>query len=431
MLQQHNNESFYESSQGVSTYDYGIVVKTTDELILQAQQIVKNTFGANINLDPSTPQGFLVQQIADALVERQNEILTCYNNLNPNIAAGQFLDSIANFNQIERKIATQSTAVLNITGLSSTVIPAKSQVLNVNGDIFYNKVDIIIPSTGAISSTFYSEAYGEIPIVGIDRIYSTVNGWDTVENKLDIYEHPIGTVGIITENDYSFRIRRENSVNLSASGSYPAIQSGLSALSGITNVIMFQNIEDVELTIPNMPEDFKLKPNAIFSVLDYDDNEDIKNNIATVFYEKKSGGCVLQNYSTGAQSQNKEIPSCPIPFIAKWNKADRIGTEVRVTLSQAYKDAGKYPASRTQTLEQIVQDIIYNNFKSGVNVSIGEKIYPSLFIEILAENGIAYIIKVEIAYKLDTPEFTTDGLNYYNNQIAYIENKEDILVVYA
>ena len=64
MLQQYNNESFYESSQGVSTYDYGIVVKTTDELILQAQQIVKNTFGANINLDPSTPQGFLVQQIA-------------------------------------------------------------------------------------------------------------------------------------------------------------------------------------------------------------------------------------------------------------------------------------------------------------------------------------------------------------------------------
>ena len=191
---------------------------------------------------------------------------------------------------------------------------------------------------------------------------------------------------------------------------------------------MYQNVEDVELIIPNMPEDFRLKANAIFAVIDYSENETISVELANIFYEKKSGGCVLQNYSTQAKQQNITIPSCPIPFIAKWNKADKIDIEVKITLSEAYKNAGKYPANKTQTLEEIVKDIIYNNFKPGINYKIGETIYPSVFIEILSQNGVSYIINVEIAKK--GGDFGVIGLNFYFTQIANIATKDDIKVVY-
>ena len=423
----NSNSSFYESNQGLSTFDYGIVIKTEAELLIQAQNIMIATFGANVNLDASTPNGFLVQQITNALIDKQNEMLTCYNNLNPELASGQFLDSICAFNQIYRKLPTQSYATLLLTGLNGTIIPQNSQVLNENGDIFYTKYELIIGSNGTVLGVFYSELYGEISIQSINRIYDTISGWDTVNNTDPV----LGKVGTVVESDYLLRIRRKNSVSISGSGSFPSILSSIYNIDGVNNIQLFQNILDTEQTIPNMPDGFLLKPKSLFAVINYDDLIGIEDNIANVFYVKKSGGCGLQNYGTGAKTKDVIINNAPedIVFISKWNKSEDIEISVKITLNQKYKDEGKYPASRTQTLEEIVKDIIYNNFKYGVNVLIGETIYTSLFVEILSENGISYIMKVETKYSTNV-DFQNDGLSFKYTQIAHI-SKENITVVFA
>ncbi len=126
--------------------DTGIVSPTTDEIKTDIQGIFINAFGSDLSLDDSTPQGVLIDGLAQMKQASNSVLLYLANQFNPEYASGIFQDALANLYFIQRKSATHSIVTCRCIGVNGTVlnglpddnfpdrVPAMAQ--STNGDIF-------------------------------------------------------------------------------------------------------------------------------------------------------------------------------------------------------------------------------------------------------------------------------------------------------
>ena len=126
--------------------DSGIISPTTSEIKSAIQTIFVNAFGSDLSLDDATPQGVLIDGLAQLKQASNSVLLYLLNQFNPEIASGIFQDALANIYFIQRKSATHSIVTCRCVGVNGTVlngvpddnnptrVPAMAQ--STNGDIF-------------------------------------------------------------------------------------------------------------------------------------------------------------------------------------------------------------------------------------------------------------------------------------------------------
>lgn len=345
----------------------GYQITPSATAIAEAQAILINTYGANVNLEPSSPNGLLVQNIAIAITQREADQADTIGSFNPNIASGLQLDAICANLDIIRIPAKNSTATCIFTGLTGVTITAGSQVANTTGDIFIVDTNLTIGLSGTITGTVTAQTAGIIPVTAntITTIITAINGWDTVNNPT------AGNVGTVLQSDAELRNTRIDQLAFASAGSIPSIIAGVSGLNPISfNVISNNTNSQI------VKDGLAINPHSIMLVLD-GGGSDLE--ITTMLFNRLSGG--------GGMSGNKSftipIPNSPEVFTARWQVAVQQTLGLNITL----KLGAVYPPDLTT----VIADIINNNFNFN---RIGKLIEATEFIYLLMSKGIVPIVSL-------------------------------------
>lgn len=226
----------------ITPYQYiistGTVVADTGSILNGVQTEYLTTFGSDLILSSSTPQGVLIASDTVARSETVQNNAALANQINPNIAGGVFLDAICALTGLQRTIATPSLIqAVTLAGVPFSTIPAGVQAQTAAGDIFESLASVVLPASGTITVDFQSLATGAIPaaINALDEIVTEVLGWETVTNA------NAAIPGSATQSDASLRTLRLNTLALQGSALIYAIYSNVSIVPGVQSMFIAEN----------------------------------------------------------------------------------------------------------------------------------------------------------------------------------------------
>lgn len=352
------------------TTNVGYETLTAEEILLEIQQIFINVFGSNFNLLPSSINGQFIQELTNLAIEVEAAKALLYSGLyNPDVAYGIWLESICEWLNIERNPAIPSRVQCVCNGLSGTVIPANSQVLNTNGNIFYNTEAITIPSAGTITAEFRSQLTGAIPCSAstVNRIVQQLAGWDSINNPTD------GVLGEDAQTDTSLRYTRTQTLALNSSGS---VNSVISACNNNANIIDFYIIENTTngqivrngVTVP--------AKSVYLSVYGGSDDE-----VSGILYNKLSAGCGMAGNTT-------YIYTDPVytwnTFEAKFQRAVQTNIQMQIDIV----NSPSYPADIVDQVKAAMINNYIGNVAGIPPVKMGDTVYASRFYPSLSSLGI-------------------------------------------
>jgi len=298
----------------------GVLVAETSEIQNEVQQEYIAAFGAGLSLSPDTPQGVLMTQEVLNRVGALSNILQIFNQINPNIAEGIFLDAIYALTGGKREQETH-TEVDNVllTGFPSAIIPAGAiaAVDDADAEQFALVNSVVLDNAGQGIGVFRAIKSGAIQCVAnmLTKIVVTSVGWETVNNPDDAFY-----IGTEKASDETTRSQRRNELAVQGAGINEAIMSYLYALAGVRSVRLLENVENFTQTI----EGISLVEHSIWVCVDGGSDQ----QIAEALLYGKSAGC---NWN-GSEIIDVESPSTGQVYEVKFDRPDEVPVMVRVTV---------------------------------------------------------------------------------------------------
>lgn len=400
--------------------DTGIVSPTTDEIKSDVQGIFINAFGSDLSVDDATPQGVLIDGLAQMKQASNSVLLYLANQFNPEYASGIFQDALANLYFIKRRSATYSIVTCRCIGVNGTVlnglpndnfpdrVPAMAQ--STNGDIFECVVGGIIgnPVTeggvttyttpGYIDLVFRAKETGPIPCGAntINSIFQAINGWDSINNSSS------GTVGLLEENRANFEKRRLESLALQATGSLSAVQAGLANIDGVEDYKVWENTTGSSVTVKGVT----LKAHSIWVCVNSAVSAD---DIAKVIYDNKSAGCD----TNGSQSCSYEDASTGVQYNYSYDNPVDVDTYIKVTVQNAL------PVGTVLSMKQAIWDN-FNGEDGSVAITIGDDVFAGRFFNVLSSFD-ANILQIQVSKSADSGY--ANYLTYNMNQLPVVGDR--------
>lgn len=264
--------------------DSGVIVPDTSVVQGEVQDDFKAVFGANLNVDPRTPQGALINLFTLARIATLTNNAQMANQINPNLAGGILFDAIYALTGGERTIAQRTTVVATLTGVPGTVVPSNSQAQeSVNGEIFSLVSDVTLDSFGNGTGTFQANDAGAISVGAgtLTIIVTGVLGWETVNNT------DPGTLGASTQSDVGARYQRKATLALQGFSLAEAIISALHEVPGVTSLSFRENYYSTVQIIDGVT----MLPHSIYACVDGGTDADV----ASTLVSKKSAGAAYNN----------------------------------------------------------------------------------------------------------------------------------------
>jgi uncharacterized phage protein gp47/JayE len=301
-----------------------IITVDTSSLLSDVQQEYISVFGENLSLDPSTPQGRLIEIEANSRKELLNINAMVANQINIDYATGQGLDALGSLFGRQRKIAISTAVLCYLSGTPNTVIPANSQAKTSAGDIFYTPNNITLDDSGNATSYFYSLVAGDIPceINTLTEIVTQVVGWESINNPT------AAIIGSNQESDNNFKSRIKKS-RYNGVGLLGDVKSALSSLDDVISFFIYNNGEKESVTIiDNLIVD---EHSILVIVQGGSDTE-----IAQALFEKVSAGCGYTELSGQSVTINvpDKIGNVVVQYPIKFNRPQNIEFECKVTVSR-------------------------------------------------------------------------------------------------
>lgn len=218
----------------------GFEALTTEEVFEQIADQLRAQVDASVNVGPDSILGHLVGILAERLGVSWDLALSVYRSAYPDSASGEALDQVCAITGVVRLAATRSRADVIVTGTPGTILPA-GRVVSVDGTgaRFRSLGEVTIGEGGTAPMEMESEALGPIVAVAgsLTKIETPVSGWASVTNPLD------ATPGRRMETDTELRLRREQLLRATGTGTLDAIRAGLlePAVPGVSQVRVFEN----------------------------------------------------------------------------------------------------------------------------------------------------------------------------------------------
>lgn len=380
----------------------GFVPYTPQQALQEIINLFYNVFGQLPDTTPGNPTNQFVQELTNMLINQQNELSLLYSNIyNPQNTTGIFLDGLCAFSNLERQPATYTTVICQLSGISGTVIPIGSIVLDTNNNQFQN-LTLITLGSGTTTATFTSLVAGPIQVGAntVTKIQSNIPGWSTINNSA------AGITGTPAQTDTSLRNTRNYVLALNSTGWITALTSALAnflAQNGthvdptygypyIQGYYVFENDTGTSVTIPDTS--ISVIAHSVYIVIyapNFLYNPDTSQNLTNAQYvaglilRTKSGGCQTQNILTGnnAFSINYVNPDYTVSTVnIKWDSPTPVPIQfdIDVTLFNNTLDP--------QIVKTQIKSIIINQFYNGYNA------YPpvQIFTDIVASSFIPAII---------------------------------------
>lgn len=342
----------------------GVDIPDEDQILDGYFADLDQSFGGGVNLELTSPQGQLAQSASAIIGNKNDQIAYVANNIDPDRAEGRWQDAIGRIYFIERIAATGTVVVGRCFGLVGTVVPAGSAAQDVNGYIYNTTADVTIDSSGYADAIFQNSTLGPIacPIGELNRIYTAVNGWDSVNNL------SAGSEGTNVEGRAEFEARRRASVALNARGTPQAIRASVLDVEGVIDAYVYDNFESSPVTIGSTNYEIPEKTTYICVA---GGNQD---DIAIAIYESKSLGSNLTG-DVEVVVEETDGYTQPYPsYTMKWQAPVAARTWFQVSVA----DDPDLPSNT----EQLIKDAISSAFSGqdeGERARIGGAIYAGRY----------------------------------------------------
>lgn len=383
-------------SSHISVTSTGITVPQASEIKETFQNVFVNAFGSDLNLDDSTPQGVIIDDLTEEKMADNAELLYLFNQFNPQTANGVFQDSLASIFGINRKIATHSVVSCECIGLEGTVLNGLSSgnpamAISVNGDKFECVDGGTIGSTGTITLQFRSVETGEIPCNAntVNGIFGTVIGWDSINNSNS------GTVGEEEESQSDFAERIKKSLALNSTGSLSSVYSKVFDLPEVTDLLVWENDTSSTVTVRGV----QMSPHSIYvcekgaDVINGDSNTE---SLAKAIYDSKSAGCA----TVGSKTCTYTDLTTNVDYTFNYDNPTDTDVYMKVILTTSAS-----LSSQASIVEAIIKD--FNGDLKNSKITIGSSVYASRFLAVVAGLGLADV-------DLEGLQVSSDGTNYSN-----------------
>lgn len=351
---------------------------------------------AELNTEPETPAGQLVDSQTASIVQKDSEMLYLANMLNPLKATGIFQDALAEIYFLQRKPAIPSSAVIKCTGLPGTVIPVSAQVMSTADDTVWQNTEAqTIGSDGACECVFECQSAGLISAAAgtLSRINTMVAGWDTAVNPR------AATVGQNAETQGAFEARRYASVGLNSRGTIAAVYARVANCANVVSCIVRENKTNVPIEI----DGYYLKAHSVFVSAVGGSDEDI----AEAIYNSCSAGCDYNGNTTVSVTDSATKAVENVIFY----RPEEFDVYVKVTLQG--KDS--LPDEYETTVKNAVYDNFYGESAATIGgdpilrVAPGDTVLASRFMPSVLDSGIAQVVRILVS---------TDGQSW--SETAYM-----------
>ncbi len=362
----------------------GVIVPDVGIVQTEVQDDFKAVFGSNLNVDPRTPQGALINLFTLARIATLRNNAQMANQINPNLAGGVLFDAIYALTGGERTIAKRTTvSSVVLTGTPLTVIPSNSQAQEtVNGEIFSLVSDVTLDSLGNGSGTFQANNAGAITVSTntLTKIVTGVLGWETVNNPT------AGTLGASTQSDVAARYQRKATLALQGFSLAEAIISAMNEVPGVTSLSFRENYFSTTQVIDGVT----MLPHSIYACVDGGTDADV----ASTLVSKKSAGAA---YNNGPGQNVSEIVIEPYSGQAMDVLFDRpnpiiILVEVTATAPASIQDP-------TTVIKRAITDYAAGDIDGLGSLGVGDSVSAfELASAITAENPTIYVKQVNISF---------------------------------
>ncbi|EII7863935.1 baseplate J/gp47 family protein [Salmonella enterica] len=248
------------TAQGISAPDYQTILNTLTSYFRQI-------YGSDAYLEPDSKDGQMVALWALSVHDANNTAIAVYNSFSPTTAQTAALSSNVKINGIMRKIATNSTADLLLTGTAGTTI-TNGSARDKNGIIWNFPASVTIGVDGTVLVTAICSNSGAVAALAgtITTINTPTRGWTSVTNPA------AATVGAPAETDAELRIRQGQSVAIPSITPFEGVDGAIANIAGVTRHKLYEN--DTGKTDGN-----GLPPHSISAIVDGGDVTEIARTI--------------------------------------------------------------------------------------------------------------------------------------------------------
>lgn len=293
----------------------GLQTATQAELVAQFTTDFQAIYGADINLDPDSPDGQLMMIFIQAVLDLEDLITQVYNMFDPDNAIGVVLDQRVAINGIQRQAGTftvtnitvATNQSVNLYGLDQTVQPVFT-VADASGNKYQLQTTHLAFNPGGGGSAILFQAMNPgaltptpntitVPITIILGVVSVNN--PTVAT----------TIGINEETDAALRVRRQQSVSLASQGYLAGLLAALENIPGMSSVFVYENVTGTT-------DGDGVPGHSIWVIVSGTADPDL---IAQAIYNKRNAGCGM----FGAQT-DLVLQADGSYFLISW---DNVATE--------------------------------------------------------------------------------------------------------
>lgn len=343
--------------------------------------------------------------VCEQLADCWQQAYAASTQFDPLNAYGVALRSLVQLNGIVPNYGTATQINLQLTGVSGTVVPAGSQVSDVNANtIFSLNSDVAIGSAGTGTGVATCNTLGEINPANntIIQILTPVYGWHNVTNT------SVAVLGDAPETDNQLHIKQQRETSNTSYSQVDALYAGITNLAGVDYVRIYQNwtLETDDKGIP---------AKTIAAVVDGGDTDAIAN----VMWLKAP---MLSNYAGNLEHPVTMFDRFGLAYQITFYRPEKV--PVYIDLDITITDASIYPADAYNQIKQNIIDyaayglnsssgfppgspVIYSRLYTPINEVPGFKINHLYIGTSASPTGTS---DIEMDW-LQVAEFTADNIN--------------------
>jgi hypothetical protein len=388
--------------------DNGLVLPQESDILDGCFTDINAAFGNQLTTNLETPQGQLASSWTTIIADKNDTFAQFVALVDPATSSGIMQDAIAKLYFLERLPPLPTIVNVNCIGVSGTVIPANSQITDIDGNFYYAVDGGVIGSGGNVTLEFANFVNGAIPCsINSVKIYQSVAGLDRVENLA------AGTLGRDAETPQAFEYRRKLSVFQNANGSVGAIFSNVLAVANVSDAIVINNPRSTSLSYGST--NYVLAPNSVYvGVVGGDDGL-----IGRAILQKLNLGCGMNGNTTVSvpdTSYSSPQPTYDIIF----NRP----TDTRLRIAVQIQNSALLPTGITQSVKDAV--LAAFNGTNGQRARIGGAVLASNFYFAISSVGAnVFILSVLVAKGTQSPIFNSISFGIDENPTL---DESDILV---
>lgn len=330
----------------------GLTIKTVQEIVTDFETKQRSDIDPNIVTAPEEPLGQINGIVANSQREVWDLAQVAYNAFNPDAAEGFLLDAVSALTGTVRLRPTYSRVLCQCSLDNGTMLVPDQDFAHVDGQP-QTRFTPIAEFTADADDNFFVEFVSEDlgPVVAnagtLTVIATPKTGWNSINNPED------ATLGRNEETDTELRLRREERLSATGSGTPDAIRSAVLGVTGVDFCKVFENVTD--------DTDADGVPPHSFEVLVYDAIADAADDdaIAQAIWDNKPAG--IRSYGT---ESGTAVDLAGDDHVISFSRAAAIEIWIDVTVTSDVtidEDAlAEHIVTELETNRKPGDDVIYN-----------------------------------------------------------------------